>query len=637
MRFKCSLIKINDKMEWLVYLFKVSACLALFYAFYYFFLQQLTFFNTNRYYLLATLIISSAIPSLELQIQGAAGERKDFQTEVGINSNSDELGQSNFRNAAPKIAKSEVDDDAFPWQQRIVQAYWLIAAAVFARFLFQVLRILWYAGLIDQKMGRLKLVYKDKGFTNCSFFNYVFIDRKGMTDDEIAQILKHECVHASYLHSVDKLISGLFKCILWFNPLIYLYDDALEQVHEYEADRQTSTSTGNTSYASFLLAIAVRNNPVLVHSFVKGPIKKRITMLFNDQSKSVRKLNYLAALPLAMALAWSFGVQVIHANPNETGEIQLEGSVQKNDFSLETSPSGSMLKKDMVIPQRSPSDTLRMVDYSGLGENPVVIIDGKRYEADILYRISPRCISYQNSLDGKLVLTTNNNKIEYATDIDKQNKRTRNRANSLAKFYVRYALKNPDGSRYDEILLKDKKGSGGTVYLKKGSKLLFIIDGKQVREEDLGSISIDEFRDWNLNLASGIKLTGDLATKYGNGYNAMARLSKRNLDSIETKISDSKSPLTDDASKQLVTYSARDSTVVDEANQTVTLYGKASKIIFGYYIITADQITFNAKELKGIARNAATVFNSGQNAQSGISDSVHFDFRSNIVKCYGIK
>ncbi|MEJ7559553.1 MAG: M56 family metallopeptidase [Pedobacter sp.] len=621
-------------MEWLIYLLKVSACLALFYAFYYIFLQRLTFFNGNRIYLMSTLIISLLIPSLKLELKGAGDDPLLVKEESSFYRDSSVEGKVEvFRADAVPIELGEL---AVPWQKRVVQGDWIIAACTFGMFLFQLARLLWYTRHIDEEIGSLKLIYKNKGFTNCSFFNYVFINKQALTSEEITQIIRHERVHVSCFHSADKIITGLFKSLLWFNPLVYLYDDSLEQVHEFEADKQSSKAVGNISYASFLLAIAVKSNSVLVHSFAKKPLKKRIKMLFNTQSRNITKLSYFAALPLGFLLAWTFGVQFIYANPMETVAEKLESAVQITPMMLIPAKSKKDASAAQINVRQFPSDTLRMIDYTGLGANPKVIIDGKSYGTDILYRISPRCVITQRSYDGKLVLTTHDHKIEYATEIDRQNQRIRNKARAVDKFYVRYTLKNQDGSMYDEVQIKtDRRGSGGMVSLKKGSKLLFLIEGKQYPENLMSSIGLEDYKDWNLSLSSGTRLVGKLASKFGTEYNAMVTLVRRNDDRI-TAPSNGKVATVKDLKDQ-VSYVAKDSVVFDEDKQAITLYGVGSTINFDAYTITADQIVYFGKERRGVAKKSASVFNSRQHAQSGISDSVQFDLKSMIIKSFGIR
>ena len=302
-------------MEWLLYLLKVSACMALFFALYYFFLQKLTFFSLNRIYLLLALVISFFIPALQLEIERQVEAQREvlmlealppevasttdpFNTQISVAQNPLPISGSGF--------------SEYSWQEIMSAAYWLIAAAMLMVFIYQMVQLLKHITNENRKIGGLKVVYKPNGFTNCSFLNYVFVDRQDLMEEEIAVILQHEAVHASRLHSLDKLFVNICKVFLWFNPLIYLYEQALEQVHEYEADEEVSSIIGNTSYANLLLTIAVRkNNSSLVHNFVKNPMKARIKMLFTNQSKKMKKLMYLTALPLLSILFWSFSVAYV--------------------------------------------------------------------------------------------------------------------------------------------------------------------------------------------------------------------------------------------------------------------------------------------------------------------------------------
>lgn len=102
------------------------------------------------------------------------------------------------------------------------------------------------------------------------------------------------------------------KAILWFNPIVYLYDKVLEQNHEYEADETASQNYGIKSYAELLLRLAVaKSNNTLVHNFVKSPIKERIKMLFHDKSKAMKKLMYLLVIPIGLGLIWGFTIDVV--------------------------------------------------------------------------------------------------------------------------------------------------------------------------------------------------------------------------------------------------------------------------------------------------------------------------------------
>lgn len=305
-------------MELLFYFLKVSACTVLFFAFYLLVLRRLTFFKINRFYLLITLLISFIIPTLHFTV-----EREIIQEEI-INSPivlpDTEISEVGYQTPII-VGKEPMLKEAFDYYSLLPYLYFSIVFGllVFATWrLFQLVR---HTRNSVEKINGLKIVSKAKGFTNCSFFNYVFIDEGNLTEAELSILLKHEEVHAKQFHSIDKIILIVIKAVLWFNPVVYLYDKALEQAHEYEADETTSQNFGTPEYAGLLLRLAISKSEMpLVHNFVKSPIKERIKMLFNSKSKNMKKLMYLLALPIGLGLLWGFTVDVIDVLPSAKNE-----------------------------------------------------------------------------------------------------------------------------------------------------------------------------------------------------------------------------------------------------------------------------------------------------------------------------
>jgi hypothetical protein len=300
-------------MEWLTYLLKVTACTVLFFGFYLLFLRKLTFFKINRFYLLVTLLLSFLIPALQFELKR---EMPEVETKVSadipevkpINSVPVQLIQPIMVEYQPELTP-KID-----WLGLIPYAYGGTALLLLLICLWRLFALLKHTSDYTKNGDGLKLISKTNGFTNCSFFNYVFIDSTTLSDTDLAVLLKHEQVHARQYHSIDKILLMIFKAVLWFNPIVYLYDKALEQVHEYEADEITSSNYGSQAYANLLLKLAITKSDVsLVHNFVKSPIKARIKMLFHSKSKNMKKLSYLMALPVVMGLIWLFAVQVVYA------------------------------------------------------------------------------------------------------------------------------------------------------------------------------------------------------------------------------------------------------------------------------------------------------------------------------------
>ncbi len=309
-------------MEWFNYLLKVSACSALFFAFYLLVLRRLTFFKINRFYLLFALLLSFVIPTLHFTIEREVEVDPAIDMPV-ITQNESAIEQIDF---APIIttAPSIPMEESFDWLSLLPYLYVSIVCSLLALATWRLFKLINHAKQNTQEINGLKLVSKSEGFTNCSFFNYVFIDENNLTESELQVLLRNEQVNVKQYHSLDKVILIIVKAVLWFNPIVYLYDKALEQIHEYEADEATSQNFDTATYANLLLRLAViKTHMPLVHNFVKSPIKERIKMLYHTKSKQMKKLIYLLALPIGLGLLWGFTVDVIDVMPKIGKEFTL--------------------------------------------------------------------------------------------------------------------------------------------------------------------------------------------------------------------------------------------------------------------------------------------------------------------------
>jgi len=309
-------------MGFLSYLLRVSCCLTLFFAFYLLILRKLTFFKFNRFYLLGALVLSFVIPQLQFTIEREViAEPVPIAKEV-ISADQSAMTISNEMSINnPTIP---VQEEPMNWLKLLPYIYGLVTLVILSIAILRLLQLLKHANKFTEEVNGLKLVPKKEGFTNCSFFNYVFIDENNLTAAELVVLLRHEEVHFKQFHSMDKLLMMVAKTLLWFNPIVYLYDKALEDVHEFEADDMTSQKVGAGPYAKLLLRLATnQNNTPLIHNFVKSPVKKRIQMLFNHKSKNMKKLMYLLALPIGLGLIWGFTVDVVNVFPKANNKKEF--------------------------------------------------------------------------------------------------------------------------------------------------------------------------------------------------------------------------------------------------------------------------------------------------------------------------
>jgi hypothetical protein len=469
-------------MELLNYLLKASACTTLFFAFYLLVLRRLTFFSANRFYLLISLALSFAIPLLKFTVAKEVTQVSMIDQPIG---NPTMISNELSGNVPISIDRSFSNLD---WYTVFQYSYFAIVTCflLFAAWkLFKLIRCLKVG---NQRVNGLKLVPKVDGFTNCSFFNYVFIDSNGLDPRELKVLLRHEEIHAKRYHSVDKLIMLAAKAFLWFNPIVYLYDKALEEVHEYEADEATSSSFGQELYASLLLKLAVSTpTAALTHRFAESPIKQRIKMLFNAKSGRFTKFAYLLMLPIGFGLIWILTVDVVYALPKDI-EIAGQSMDEQTSRNLPTArlTNGISVAAEVEMQvQNGGSD--RLVGREITAIDPKVTIDGKKYPSSILKRISPKCIRSIMVIGDGIKMTTLNKKVVLATPIEIENAKVEWKLDN-SRFFIRYPQTSANGDKYDVVKLSSLSGSA-SAEVRKDRKVLILMGGKAYTEAEISKFT----------------------------------------------------------------------------------------------------------------------------------------------------
>lgn len=430
-------------MSTIIYLLQVSACLAIFYGFYYLLLNKLTFFTINRYYLVSTLIISFVIPLLTIPVNQQYSAVPVLQ----------QIGSFNSVPKAISLVSPPVKtDNTITWMQLLNWGYFAAVSGLFIHLLITLSNF--FAKLKRRKLstlGNVHILRGDKKLPNGSFLNYIFLNDDGLSAEEMEQIVAHEMLHVKLFHSADRILMKLVQIILWFNPFVYLYARSMEENHEFEVDREVARSTDKTQYADLLLHLSVANQGMLYHSFSKVPLKKRITMLFNKPSANMKKIIYVLVLPVLLVSCLAFA--------------QLKTD-DKNSLSV-------------------------IHGLEILGKNPLVLIDGKVYPADILYKIGKSCISGTSifpgkwakenlgskAKDGLVKIATKKGKITYQTVIEKENL-IKEAAIPKTQFFARLTLKKENGTLFDRIIMHPIKGGMVSSDLSHGGKAAFYIDNK---------------------------------------------------------------------------------------------------------------------------------------------------------------
>ena len=265
-------------------IFEICVFQFLFFVVYDLLLKSETFFQWNRFYLLSTFIISLVLPWIELDFfsKGILNEAEYLIWELQEIVLTKELGLSS-------------PGSAIPYKVLFILGA-LVMTVVFVYKLHRI-RALWKTSKISHHPSYTKVVMQDS-MASFSFFKLLFIG-DAISKEKESQILAHELVHIKQWHSLDLLFFEAMRIVFWFNPMTYLFQNRVAEVHEYIADSLTSTGKAREQYELLLSQVFQTKNISFTNQFFKESlIKKRIVMLKKEKSSQIRLFRYL--LPLSL-------------------------------------------------------------------------------------------------------------------------------------------------------------------------------------------------------------------------------------------------------------------------------------------------------------------------------------------------
>ena len=281
---------------------------ALFWGLYRLLLRREHCLRLNRFFLLATLVLSLVLPLVHPRVvvavpmvTGGGGYLVELSGVVPD---------------APAVAVQQPVSDVGASVARGVDVWTVIGVLYWVGVAFCVLWLLIRYVMLWHRLrrfafvpqGRFRVAVTDREEPSFSFFNYIVVGGGGMSEAELQQVLNHERLHAAQGHSWDVLLVQLVCCLLWFNPFVWLYGRDLREVHEYLADEAVLRQGGEGVYRSYLRLLycqitGMKYAPI-VNSFHFSTIKNRITMMKQPKSRK-GWVRAMAALPVAALLLFA--------------------------------------------------------------------------------------------------------------------------------------------------------------------------------------------------------------------------------------------------------------------------------------------------------------------------------------------
>ncbi|MEE9408969.1 MAG: M56 family metallopeptidase [Polaribacter sp.] len=273
------------------YILQIVLFQVLFLAIYDFFLSKETFFNKNRWYLISTPVLSFLLPFVKIPTfqKAVPQELMIYLPEIFL---------------SPEKVIQEAN-----WYQSINYIdllFWVgvvFFTALFFTKLFKIANLKRKYEVVKKPSYTLILLPNEtKAF---SFFNYIFLGKE-IPDSQQAQIIEHELVHSKQKHSLDLLFFEFLKIVMWFNPMIFLYQKRITLVHEYISDEVAIKSGPKENYINQLLSNFFQvENVAFINQFYKQTfIKKRIIMMTKNKSKRMNQLKYLLLIPVLASMVF---------------------------------------------------------------------------------------------------------------------------------------------------------------------------------------------------------------------------------------------------------------------------------------------------------------------------------------------
>ena len=287
------------------YLVLSSIYLVTFYLIYASLLSNDTHFIRNRIYIIASVSLSLILPLLKISLGRDVSDISPVMQGV------------------IQIREIIVRPDNMVSGSRIAPVILLYTylAGVLLSIVVLIIRSAGIFKIISGSKSSDKIVLTDKSsVSGFSAFGYIFL-YSGLSEEDRAKILKHEMSHVEHLHYADLLLIKIASVLMWFNPIIYLYERSLRVVHEYQADEIIIGNGESISvYQRLILDQALNTHIFTIQNGFsnRSLIKKRIIMMTKERNGKIAGLKVLVVIPVIAAFILLFSCTTKEAEPLET-------------------------------------------------------------------------------------------------------------------------------------------------------------------------------------------------------------------------------------------------------------------------------------------------------------------------------
>ena len=339
----------------LIYIAKVSVSAILFYLFIRILMERETQHEYIRGLWLGAMAASLVMPFIYFPVPELFPERTEAAGSVNMVVSAGEM---------EIIGAEEAAERTVDWARLVGWLYLAGAAAALAGYAVSHIRLASrtagvpvtheYDGLLSacaeasgcRRKVRLR-VTDDSSVNPYSWMHDIIVSRRDIETDG-RDILLHEMGHIRHAHSLDVIFTELFTVILWFNPVSWLMQYSLRQIHEYSADCTVLRSGADAREYQRLLIRKAAGTAFhsIANSFNHSNLKNRITMMLQNQTSKGAYAKSLSLLPVLACLLFVFSASR-PAPEDKVSENLSSGDVLSSEIPVAVSddePDGDVVK-----------------------------------------------------------------------------------------------------------------------------------------------------------------------------------------------------------------------------------------------------------------------------------------------------
>ena len=321
-------------MSVLSFIVESLICSGLFLVLYRWMLAKKVSFRLCRVYLIVTMVLSVTIPMMDVPLYPSENLNRisewtlfsfdDFSTvpvvieeAVAVNQNSE---------AIKAEASTQITGRSIDLKLILAILYTLVGVVSLALLAYNTARIY-------RLRSKSKLTYEEDYTlaehenikTPFSFIRTIFMGFN-YEPQERRQILTHEASHVRHRHSYERLFMSVLRSIFWFNPFFWMAEKDLEEVQEWEADKDVLDEGWNLkTYRTTIFKQLFGYNPDITCGLNHSLTKQRFIMMTQSRGGKGAWIRLAATLPVIALVFLAFGCGVkTHEEAVETTNLTLD-------------------------------------------------------------------------------------------------------------------------------------------------------------------------------------------------------------------------------------------------------------------------------------------------------------------------